>query len=111
VALTPTDLDLVRDEIGTQSPPTDEHLQIFAGVLSDRWRLVALRVLRRRRAASAGGGEASSFSLSGVLSVSSSKADLGALDSQILRLEQAEDAAACGGNASSTRLRRTTARG
>ena len=41
----------------------------------------------------------------------SSKADLGALDAQILRLEQDETAETTGGNASSTRLHRATARG
>ena len=111
MALTAADLDLIRDEIGASTPPVDADLQAYGLALGDRWRLVALRVLKRRRASSAGGSEASSFSLSGVLSVSSSKADLGALDAQILRLEQDETAESTGGNASSTRLHRATARG
>jgi hypothetical protein len=111
MALTATDLDLIRDEIGVVTPPADADLQSYAAALSDRWRLVALRVLKRRLAAGAGGSEASSFSLSGVLSVSTAKTDLVALAAQILRLEQAETAETSGGNASSGRLRRTTARG
>ncbi|HEY8881927.1 MAG TPA: hypothetical protein VIM47_00855 [Dermatophilaceae bacterium] len=111
MALTAADLDLIRDEIGASTPPTDGDLQAYGLAMSDRWRLVALRVLKRRRASSAGGGEASSFSLSGVLSVSSSKADLGALAAQILRLEQDETAEVTGGSASSTHLHRATARG
>ena len=111
MALTSTDLDLIRDEIGDNAPPTDADLQVYAVTVSDRWRLVALRVLKRRRASGAGGSEASSFTLSGVLSVSSSKTDLVALDAQILRLEQAETADVTGGSAFSTHLRRVTARG
>jgi len=111
MALTSIELDLIRDEIGASTPPADADLQVYADALGGGWRLVALRVLKRRRASSAGGSEASSFSLSGVLSVSSSKADLGALDAQILRLEQDETAESTGGNASSTRLHRATARG
>lgn len=111
MALTATDLDLIRDEIGVASPPSDTDLQTYGVALAGRWRLVALRVLKRRRAAAAGGSDASSFSLSGVLSVSNSKTDLVALDAQILRLEQEEDADTDGGNASSTRLHRVTARG
>jgi len=111
MALTSTDLDLIRDEIGDSTPPTDVTLGLYAAALADRWRLVALRVLKRRRASGAGGSEASSFTLTGVLSVSSSKTDLVALDAQILRLEQAETAEVTGGSAFSTHLRRVTARG
>jgi hypothetical protein len=111
MALTSTDLDLIRDEIGDSAPPTDADLQLYAGAVSDRWRLVALRVLKRRRASGAGGSEASSFTLSGVLSVSSSKTDLVALGAQILRLEQDETAEVTGGTSTSTHLRRVTARG
>lgn len=111
MALTAADLDLIRDEIGASTPPADTDLQAYGLALGDRWRLVALRVLRRRRAAGAGGGEASSFSLSGVLSVSSSKSDLGALAAQILSLEQAEAADVTGGSSTSTHLHRATARG
>jgi len=111
MALTTTDLDLIRDEVGDATPPTDTTLQVYAAALADRWRLVALRVLKRRRASGAGGSEASSFTLTGVLSVSSSKTDLVALDAQILRLEQDETADVTGGTSTSTHLRRVTARG
>lgn len=111
MALSSIDVDLIRHEIGDATPPTDTTLQLYAAALGDRWRLVALRVLKRRRAAGAGGSEASSFTLSGVLSVSQSKSDLVALDAQILRLEQDETADATGGTGTSTRLRRVTARG
>ncbi len=111
MALSSLELELIRDEIGASTPPTNEDLAAYAAVLGERWRLVAIRVLKRRRAAGAGGSEASSFSLSGVLSVSQSKTDLGALDAQILRLEQDENADLTGGSTTSTRLRRITARG
>jgi len=111
MALTSTDLDLIRDEVGDATPPTDTDLQSYAVALADRWRLVALRVLKRRKAAGAGGSEASSFTLTGILSVSQAKTDLVALDAQILRLEQAETADVTGSTSTSTHLRRVTARG
>lgn len=113
MALTATDLAWVRDEVGTATPPTDADLNASFDVVLSRT-LVALRVLKRRRAAAAGGAEVTSFTLSGVLSVGK-KTDLKALDSQIARLEAlwaAEQAGldVNGVAASTTHLRRATAR-
>lgn len=83
--LTPGDLALLRDEIG--SNPDDTTLEGWYDELG-HWLPVAIRALKRRRAdATAGGTETTSFSLDGVLSVGLSKADLKALDRQIAYLE------------------------
>lgn len=83
--LTPTDLGLIRDEVG--ATPADTTLEDWHDELS-HWLPVAIRVLKRRLAdASAGGQAVSSFSLDGVLSVGLGKADLRALAEQIARLE------------------------
>lgn len=85
MALTPTDIDLIRDEVGND--PTDSVLYAWGDELG-HWLPVAIRVLKRRRAdATAGGQETTSFALSGVLSVGMTRADLRALDGQIERLE------------------------
>ena len=81
----PISLNRIRDEIG--NTPDDDAIEELYTELG-HWIPVALRVLKRRRADAAGGGqEASSFTLSGVLSVSLGKANLTALDGQIERLE------------------------
>ena len=83
--MNPTDLANLRDELGAH--PDDDTLEELHGE-TGHWILTALRVLKRRRADIAGGGQAaSSFSLSGVLSVSLGTGNLAALDSQIERLE------------------------
>src|SRR5690554_6413742 len=85
MALTPTDIDLIRDEVGND--PTDSVLYAWGDELG-HWLPVAIRVLKRRRAdASAGGQETTSFALPGVISVGMTKADLRGLDTQIARLE------------------------
>jgi hypothetical protein len=109
-ALSAADLASIRDEIGTATPPTDTQLKASFVELED-WRLVAIRQLKRRRAALAAGGVAS-VAIPGAVSVSL-RSDLKTLTEQIDRL-QAEYEAATGvdlpGGASSTRLRRCTAR-
>lgn len=107
------DLDWVRDEIGTATPPDDAELHRSYQDTKSRT-LVALRVLKRRRAASAGGATADSFTLAGVLSVST-KTDLKSLDAQIARLEAVYAAELAGtdvdeSGTTSTYLTRVTAR-
>lgn len=109
--LSPADLAWVRDEIGTVTPPTDAQLRSWRTELGHRT-LVAIRALKRRRAAVAGGSTVDSFSLAGVFSVSQ-RANIKGLDDQIARLQaeyEAETGTDLPGGASSTRLRRTTAR-
>ena len=84
MALTLVDLALVRDEIGTSSPPTDTELDDSYDELH-HWLLVALRVLKRRRAALAAGG-VQAVSIPGAVSVTL-RSDLASLDRQIVRLE------------------------
>lgn len=86
VSLTPVDLAWIRDEIGDGAPPHDQELDDLLTSLGHRT-LVALRVLKRRRAALSAGG-VSQFSLAGVFSVGL-KGDSAALDRQIARLEAA----------------------
>lgn len=82
-------LPLIRDEVG--SSPDDDTLEESFEELHN-WILVALRVLRRRHADAAGGGSsATSFTLSGVMSVGLSKADLTSLQDQIARLQALYD--------------------
>lgn len=102
MALTTADRDLVRDEIGTAEPPTDAELDTLHDTLG-YWRLVALRVLKRRRAAIAAseGGGVSQITIPGALGVGFRGTDLSALDAQIARLE-GEHAAAVGGYSVST---------
>jgi len=85
VTLTATDLAWVRDEIGAADPPSDSDLGTWMTELGSRT-LVALRVLKRRRADVAGGSAVSSFSIPGAFSVGL-KGDIAALDRQIARLE------------------------
>ena len=82
-----TDLDLawIRDEIGDTTPPTDDDLRESFEVLDNRT-LVAIRVLKPRRAALPGGSPVDSFSIAGVLSVTQ-RSNIKALDEQIARLE------------------------
>lgn len=87
MSLTAVDLAWLRDEIGDATPPEDDDLNVLYATLGDRI-LVALRVLKRRRAGLASGASVSSFSLAGVFSVGM-KAELRALDDQIARLEAA----------------------
>jgi len=87
MALSDDDLAWIRDEVGDTTPPTDGDLDDLYDTLGHRT-LVALRVLKRRRASLAGGSTVDSFTLTGVFSVSQ-KADLKALDTQIARLEGA----------------------
>ncbi len=83
-------LELIRDEVG--STPDDDTLEELYDLL-ENWMLVALRVLRRRYADAAGGGQsATSFTLSGVMSVGLSKTDLTSLQTQINRLQGLYDA-------------------
>jgi hypothetical protein len=128
VTLTAPDLALVRDEVGTATPPTDAELQ-EASVELGHWRLVALRVLKRRRAEymipstseSSPGGAVTSIAVPGALSVGfaaptaggsgSITAALAALDRQIARLEgehaaEFPDEAVTLGEVTSTRLYR-----
>ena len=85
MALTPTDIDHIRDEVGND--PTDSVLYAWGDELG-HWLPVAIRVLKRRRAqATAGGQETTSFALPGVISVGMTRADTRALDAQIERLE------------------------
>lgn len=110
--LTTTDLGLVRDEVGTATPPTDAELNTSYDTLG-HWILVALRVLRRRRAAATSGSTADSFSLAGVFSVSM-KASIRDLDGQIARLEARYERETGvdlpDGGATSTRLTRVARR-
>ena len=86
MTLSSSDLALLRDEIGTVTPPTDDDLSDLYDELGDSsWVPTALRVLRRRRAAMAT-SEVKSVSLAGVVSVSLGSS-LAALDRQIERLE------------------------
>jgi hypothetical protein len=85
-------LAAIRDEIGDNTPPTDDDLADALAELGD-WRLVTLRVLRRRRAAMVGaGGQIQTVALSGVLSVGYGSGDLRSLDAQIIRLQGLYDA-------------------
>jgi hypothetical protein len=83
--MTEHELALIRDEIG--STPDDDTLEEWHAELG-HWLPVAIRALKRRRAdAAAGGAQATSLSLSGVLSVGLAKTDVTALDAQIARME------------------------
>lgn len=85
MAMTDTDLALIRDEVGDE--PDDTSVENVFDVVG-HWLPTAIRILKRRRAnAGAGGQEVSSFGLDGVMTVGLSKADLKGLDTQILRLE------------------------
>jgi hypothetical protein len=87
--LTTVDLNWVRDEIGTGTPPSDDDLDGFFDELGLR-EAVALRVLKRRRADLL--ADPTSFSLfSGVLSADTS-ANLRSLDAQIKPLQAIVDA-------------------
>lgn len=111
MALTAVDLALVRDEVGTATPPTDADLNTSYDELG-HWILAALRVLKRRRAAAAGGSTVDSFSLAGVFAVSQ-KVSIRDLDSQIGRLEaryEAETGVDLPGGAQSLRLTRVARR-
>lgn len=82
--LTLTDLDRVRDYVGTS--PDDAALYALADSVT-WWQEIAMRVLERRRAdAAAGGRTAKTFALDGVLSVSLTPADLATLTAQIADL-------------------------
>lgn len=85
MSLNAVDLAWIRDEIGDATPPEDSDLGVLYATLGNRT-LVALRVLKRRRAGLAAGSSVSSFSLAGVFSVGM-KGELRALDDQIARLE------------------------
>lgn len=85
MALTAVDLAWIRDEIGTADPPSDADLRAWYAELASRT-LVALRVLKRRRAEVAGGSAVTSLSIAGAISVGL-KGDVAALDRQIARLE------------------------
>lgn len=100
MSLSDADLQLVRDEIGTATPPTDGELDLLHDEVGS-WPAVALRILRRRRSALVSGG-VTSVSVPGVISVGLS-ANLASLDGQIRRLEQL---LASSGTASSGRLSR-----
>ena len=85
MALNATDLAWIRDEIGDTTPPTDDELTTSYATLNDRT-LVAIRVLKRRRASIAGGSTVDSLTIPGVLSITQ-RSNLAALDAQIARLE------------------------
>lgn len=111
MSLTDVDLAWVRDEIGEGTPPSDTDLDSTYDQLGHR-SLVAIRVLKRRRAALAAGG-VSSVTIPGAVAVTL-RSDLASLDRQITRLEaQYESETGVDlpdGGATSTRLTRTTAR-
>jgi hypothetical protein len=96
MAMTDTELAEIRDEVGAE--PDDETLDGFFDQLGAAT-LVSLRVLRRRRGDLL--GQPKSFTLTGVLSVTSGEID--ALDAHIRRLEARasalglDDAGASGG--------------
>lgn len=85
MAMTDTDLALIRDEVGDD--PDDATVEGTFDVLG-HWLPTAIRILKRRRAnAGAGGQEVASFGLDGVMTVGLTRADLAGLDRQIARLE------------------------
>ena len=96
--LSTVDLNWVRDEIGTATPPTDSDLNTSFDELGSR-EYVALRVLKRRRADLL--ANPASFTISGVLSQDAS-ANLRILDSQIAPLQAAVDAQLGAGLATAT---------
>lgn len=86
--LTAADLALIRDEIGTSTPPSDNDLRrAFLALPVQHWLPVAIRVLKRRKAAASAGGGASSVTVPGAIAVTLSKADLTTLIEQITDLE------------------------
>lgn len=88
MSLSDADLALLRDEIGTVTPPTDADLRAsYDEIGEDSWIPTALRILKRRRAAMST-SDVKSVSLAGVISVSLGSS-LTALDSQIERLSNA----------------------
>ena len=110
--LTPADLALIRDEIGTTTPPDDTELNASYADLG-HWLPVAIRVLKRRRSGLVLGGGASSVTVPGAIAVTLSKADLSVLNEQIADLEQqwaAESGIPGPDTATSSRLTRLTPR-
>lgn len=110
MALTASDLALIRDETGTEPPDAD--LNAWYDQLGN-WLPVAIRALKRRRAAAGAGGGVSQVSVPGAIGVTVKGPDLAGLDAQIARLE-ARWALAQGipadGATSSSRLCRVTPR-
>lgn len=82
--ITDEHLGWIRDEIGSSTPPTDDDLAESWDELG-HWILVALRVLRRRRADAVTGGtsQPSAVAIPGVVSVSAATPNVRALDAQI----------------------------
>lgn len=83
MALSDSDLALIRDEIGS-IPGDNEVFDLYDEIGDDSWIPTALRILKRRRAAMST-SDVKSVSLAGVISVSLGSS-LSALDSQIARL-------------------------
>jgi hypothetical protein len=86
--LTTVDINWIRDEIGTATPPSDSDLDTSFDELGSR-EYVALRVLKRRRADLL--ANPASFTITGVLSQDAS-ANLRILDAQIAPLQASIDA-------------------
>lgn len=84
--LSTTDLALIRDEVGT-AEPTDSEIRQAYTQLDGSWLLVAIRILKRRRAAATAGGGVSAVTIPGAISVTLSSSQISSLDSQIARLE------------------------
>lgn len=112
MALTSIDLSWIRDEIGDASPPSDADLGASFDSLGNKI-LVAIRILKRRRAGLAGGG-VSAVTIPGAVSVTL-RSDLASLDRQITRLEAQYEAETGeqlpeAESAGTTRMTRVTAR-
>lgn len=110
MALTASDLELIRDEIG--DTPDDGQLNTWYADLGN-WLPVAIRALKRRRAAAGAGGGVSQVTVPGAVAVTVKGPDLAGLDEQIARLEArwaAEQGLPDPGGASSSRLCRVTPR-
>ena len=89
--LTAADLAAIRDEIGEGTDPSTTELRKSFTELG-HWMLVALRVLRRRRAALTTGGDVTQVNLPGAIGVTIGKPDLSALIEQIDALQARYDA-------------------
>lgn len=84
--LATSEMDSIRDYVGTQVP-TNTEIYVMAADCST-WPEVALRILRRRLADITAGGGTTSVSIDGVMSVSFTRADVSSISASIMRLEQ-----------------------
>jgi hypothetical protein len=94
LTLSTTDLALIRDEVGDDPPTTDLRKSFL---VLQHWMLVALRVLKRRRAALLQGGDVSQVTIPGAIAVTVSKGDLAELTALIDALQARYDAETGGG--------------